>query len=89
MIEFPEFCKHMKSQYKSPDEKSEELKAAFQIFDKDDNKFISADELMNLMKNLGDCLTEEEAQAMIDVADINKDGKIDYNGTRNSCVFLR
>ncbi|ELT99719.1 hypothetical protein CAPTEDRAFT_166289 [Capitella teleta] len=78
-IEFPEFCKHMKTQYKTNGEKSEELKAAFQIFDKDGNNFISADELMNLMQTFGERLSEEEAKEMIAVADVNSDGKIDYN----------
>lgn len=79
-IDFVEFCKHMKSKYKSPGDKEEEIKQAFKVFDADNNNFISADELKHLMQTLGDPLTDEEALEMIRVADVNQDGKIDYDG---------
>merc|ERR1711976_152554 len=56
-IEFPEFCKHMKSKYKDPDTKRNEVREAFKIFDKDGNGFISAQELKSIMKSLGEPLT--------------------------------
>ena len=43
-------------------------------------RFITAAELMVVMKNLGEKLTEEEVQDMLKEADKNGDGKIDYNG---------
>ena len=43
-------------------------------------RFISAAELMVVMKNLGEKLTEEEVSDMLKEADKNGDGKIDYNG---------
>merc|ERR1711976_810005 len=64
-IEFPEFCKHMKSKYKNPDQKRDEVREAFKIFDKDGNGFISAQELRTIMTSLGEHLTSEEADEMI------------------------
>ena len=35
------------------------------------------------MKKLGDCLTDKELDDMMKQADINGDGKIDYEGMSN------
>ena len=43
-------------------------------------RFITAAELMVVMKNLGEKLTDEEVSDMLKEADKNGDGKIDYNG---------
>lgn len=56
----------------------EELRTAFNIFDKNQNGFITADELRHVMVNLGEKLTEDEAQAMIQEADTDGDGKINF-----------
>ena len=57
----------------------DELKESFRLFDKDGNGFISREELMRVMCTLGETLSEEEAQEIIDQADIDKDGNIDYH----------
>ncbi|XP_069131579.1 calmodulin-2-like [Argopecten irradians] len=76
-VEFEEFCKMMirKEEEQDPEEA---LREAFKVFDKDGNGFISAKELQYTMKNLGNELTEEEVDEMIQEADVNNDGKIDY-----------
>ena len=56
----------------------EELREAFQVFDKDGDGFISADELKDVMMNLGEELTDEEINEMITEADIDGDGKVSY-----------
>jgi calmodulin len=63
----------------------ENLKGAFQVFDKDGNGFISADELREIMTCLGEKLTDKEAGAMIQEADINGDGMVDYDGMTKQC----
>lgn len=50
------------------------------IIDKNGDKYLDANELVKLLTSLGDTLSKDEAEAMIRVADINKDGKIDYEG---------
>lgn len=53
----------------------EEIIEAFKVFDKDGNGFISIDELKHVMTNLGEKLTEEEIQEMVDIFYIKKINK--------------
>lgn len=50
-----------------------------QVFDKDGNGFISAQELRHIMTNLGEKLTDEEVDEMIREADVDGDGQINYD----------
>ena len=43
----------------------DDLRAAFKVFDKDGNGFISPQELRQVMINLGEKLSEEEIDSMI------------------------
>ena len=65
---------------KAPTDPDEELQDAFKVFDRNRDGFISAEELRIVMTNLGEKLTDQEIKDMLDLADINRDGKIDYNG---------
>eukprot|EP01007_Sphenomonas_quadrangularis_P003109 NODE_565_length_1349_cov_589.576154_g440_i0.p1 GENE.NODE_565_length_1349_cov_589.576154_g440_i0~~NODE_565_length_1349_cov_589.576154_g440_i0.p1 ORF type:complete len:364 (-),score=92.37 NODE_565_length_1349_cov_589.576154_g440_i0:162-1253(-) len=56
----------------------EQLVAAFKFFDKDGSGFIDANELKEACVNSGHKMTPEEAQRMIQKADVNKDGKLNY-----------
>jgi calcium-binding protein CML len=57
------------------------LKEMFKAFDKDGNGFIDRVELYKTMnEDLDIPLTKEQVDEMLNDADINKDGKIDYNG---------
>ena len=56
------------------------LKQAFRTFDLDCNGYISAGELRKVMAKLGEKLSEEEIRDMIREADMDKDGKINYEG---------
>lgn len=56
----------------------EELREAFRVYDKDQNGFISLDELRHVMNNLGDRLTGDELTEMLGEADVNGDGQINY-----------
>ena len=49
-----------------------------QILDHDGNGYINAEELRAIMGNLGEELTEEEINEIIQEADIDGDGQIDY-----------
>ena len=50
------------------------------MFDKDGNGFISAAELRHVMSNLGDRLLGDEVKEMLETADVNGDGHINYEG---------
>lgn len=76
-IEFEEFVQLMENNMKDVDNE-EEIRQAFEMFDKNGDGFISAKELKYMMTSLGECLTEEEVKAMIVEADIDGDGKVNY-----------
>jgi len=76
-IDFPEFLSMMARKMKETDSE-EEILEAFKVFDKDGNGFISAAELRDIMTNLGEKLTDEEVDEMIREADVDGDGKINY-----------
>jgi len=86
-IDFEEFLLLMKSRGmggKSDPEK--ELRDAFRVFDKDDSGSISRAELKLLMLKLGQNLTENEIDQMMDIADENGDGEISYEEFRQMMI---
>ena len=52
----------------------------FRIFDKDDDGFISVDELRHIMQSLGEKMNDSELDEMIAEADSDNDGLINYEG---------
>ena len=60
-----------------PLEVEKELTAAFKVFDHDGSGTISAEELANVLKALGEDLTSEQIDEMIREADRDNDGAID------------
>jgi Ca2+-binding EF-hand superfamily protein len=60
-----------------------ETRAAFNVFDKDGSGTISADELRQVMKSLGENLTDEEIDEMIREADKDRNGTIDCEKPRS------
>ena len=56
-----------------------EIKEAFKIFDRDGNGFIDAKELKQVVTRLGQVLTSDEADEFMLEADLDGDGKLDYN----------
>ncbi|PFH47555.1 hypothetical protein AMATHDRAFT_67515 [Amanita thiersii Skay4041] len=55
---------------------------AFKVFDKDGNGKISREELQEVMSSLGEELTEQQLQSMIEEADLDGDGEICFNEFR-------
>lgn len=75
-IEFIEFI-----MFSSLSEDNEEIiRAAFRLADKDQNGFISAEEIKDFMINIGEPSTDEEILLLINDADVDGDGQIDYEG---------
>ncbi|XP_053689100.1 calmodulin-beta-like [Sabethes cyaneus] len=76
-IELNEFLVLMARKQRQ-DTTDEELRDAFKIFDRDGDGFLSVDELSAVMKNFGERLSDDELADLLDEADIDKDGKINY-----------
>ncbi|KAI9185947.1 hypothetical protein LWI28_012228 [Acer negundo] len=77
-IEFGEFLNLMARKMKEC-EAEEELREAFKVFDKDQDGYISPNELRQVMINLGEKLTDEELAQMIIEADMDGDGQVNYD----------
>lgn len=75
-ISFDEFVKMMAHKV-APMDSDTELKEAFKVFDRDGSGTISAEELKEVMMRIGEDLSQDEINAMIEQADVNKDGTID------------
>jgi len=76
-IDFPEFLTMMERKMKT-DENDEEIREAFQMFDKDGNGYVTVDELKEVMSKLDEHLTDHEVSAMMTEADIDGDGQVNY-----------
>merc|ERR1711998_122628 len=72
-IDLQEFLTMVTSKTKDTDSE-EELNESFKEFDKNRDHLISADELLDTMKELGQKLTKGEVDEMIGSADANRDG---------------
>ena len=58
---------------------SSQLKAAFATFDKNGDGNISAEELRELMSQLGTGAREEDIANVMESLDVNHDGHVSYN----------
>ena len=62
-----------------PQEKLDEYKEAFDMFDKDHSGTISIDEIAKIMKNFGNPLSKDEIREMIKDIDTSGDGELDFD----------
>lgn len=74
-IEFEDFLNLMTAKYAERDPKEEMLKA-FKLFDEDETGKITFKNLKRVAKELGENITDEELQEMIEVADRDGDGEV-------------
>jgi len=79
-IDLEEFLEMMLSQEATNDLPDENLDIAniFKVFDRNGDGLISGEELKLTMCSLGETLTEDEVGLMLNEADIDGDGKIDF-----------
>jgi calmodulin len=78
-IDFVEFLTMMEKKLKQAETEDDEIREAFRVFDKNGDGYISAAELLHVMTNLGEKLTQDEIDEMIREADLDNDGQIDWN----------
>merc|ERR1712002_383309 len=66
IVKFPSFLTMMASKVDSL-VAEDEIREAFRVFDVDGNGFISRTELKNVMMNLGEKMTEEECNTLVEI----------------------
>ena len=76
-IDIPEFLSIMERKMNDLNN-DDEIRVAFKVFDKDDNGIITAAELRWVMNNLGEKLSDEEIETMIQEVDTDGDGQVHY-----------
>merc|ERR1712218_363287 len=77
-IEFNEFLQMMSKQQRFG-VNEDSLRDAFKIFNKDDDGYITTEELRHIMQSLGEKMTEKELDEMVGEADHDRDGLINYD----------
>ncbi|WAR17006.1 CALM-like protein [Mya arenaria] len=79
-IEFQEFYTFMQAEMTKLNfiNNQEIVRSAFRTFDKDGNGYIDETALRIAMKKLGEALTDKEMDDMMKQADVDGDGKINY-----------
>lgn len=50
------------------------------VFDRDGNGFITRDELQTAMEMIGEPLNEQQLEQLLAIADLDQDGRINYEG---------
>ena len=85
-IDFEEFANVMSAQLnKQPSE--EELREAFDYFDKDRSGMISEDELFEAMIRFKAGLTKQQVHSMVNAIDKNHDGSVSFKGIKFFFLF--
>merc|ERR1712115_346292 len=74
-IDFQEFLEMMTAKMSQKDSREEILKA-FRLFDDDETGFITLKNLRRVAKEIGENMTDEELQEMIEEADRDGDGQV-------------
>merc|ERR1712027_286810 len=77
-IDFPEFLNMMKTKAREVDEEAD-LREAFKIFDRNRDGYIDMKELRKVACMLGAMLTKDEVDEFMREADVDGNGKLDYD----------
>ena len=83
-----EFATIMAQKVKASDSDAE-LRAAFEVFDKDGSGTINAQELFQVMKSIGEDFTEAQIDEMLKEADHDGNGTIDCESLLQSASGIR
>ena len=76
-ITFDDFVDLMEKKNKEDDTEAEIINT-FRIFDKENNGLISNEELFHIIRTFGETLTDKEIEEIINEADVDGDGYINY-----------
>lgn len=79
-MDFGTYEQFMKKKLKEVNYEHNLFKTSFKKFDKDGDGFVTFEELKSGLKGMGTRMSDGEVQSYFEEADIDKDGKIDYDG---------
>lgn len=77
-IDFYKYLLGLGMYLRNPAEIAEEIKVAFKVLDRNKQGYIMAAELRDFLSRLGDCLTDEEIDEMVRLADVEGSSRINY-----------
>jgi len=78
VINFDEFVKFVASDNYTFTP-AEEMRQMFKIFDPNQKGYVTRDELREVLRKLGLPFTDQQIDGMLDYADVEGDGKINYH----------
>ena len=78
-VDFPEFLNMMAKKMESTDSDAQ-IREAFRVFDCDRTGNVRTDELRFVMRHMTDKITDAEIEEMLDEADTDGNGTINYDG---------
>ncbi|XP_067145181.1 calcium-binding protein E63-1-like [Centruroides vittatus] len=79
LIDESEFLAWMASHQQAlTDDETEDLIAAFRVFDRDRNGYITRDELKVAMDLIGEPMSEQQLDDLLEMIDVDNDGRINY-----------
>ncbi|XP_023230543.1 calcium-binding protein E63-1-like [Centruroides sculpturatus] len=79
LIDESEFLAWMASHQQAlMDDETEDLLAAFRVFDRDRNGYITRDELKVAMDLIGEPMSEQQLDDLLELIDVDNDGRINY-----------
>ena len=81
-MDVPTLCKIVVKRVREIKTNPEDLKDAFQVFDKQGTGMISVQDLKLSLTSLGERLTDEELDELIREVDQNGEGMVNYEGMR-------
>lgn len=80
MLDYSDFLDAYAKHFTSKKNEEREIREAFRVFDRNDNGTIDANELKIIVTTKGERLSESEAKSLIKIAEVDNQGKIDYEG---------
>ncbi|MBN3322390.1 PRVM protein, partial [Atractosteus spatula] len=83
---YSKFFEYMQ-QFTTSEQQEESIKKAFKMLDKDNSGYIEWNEIKYILSTVPSSmpvmpLSDEEAEAMLQAADVDGDGRIDFRGAR-------
>jgi Ca2+-binding EF-hand superfamily protein len=79
-IDFDEYFHVMQTKMTEENIETEKLMESFKLLDVDNDGHITREEFAQALSVTGSKLTKKQIDDLVDRADSNKDGKIDFNG---------